>query len=435
MRKYLSITVVALMALVAFGAFGVFNVAAQGGTPEAPEATEPAPAPTEPVMDAEATEAAGVGMEATESAMETEPMILVDNQLIAHGDNLPGAAMATEAADVTATETAMSAPTLTVDQVVATEPGFVVVSQNVAGAPGTVIGYAPVEAGTTNNLEVILNPDPGLITPILWVSLHSDTGTTGEFDITRVDDPMVSVDETPVAVAIQAAPSIVATDQVPDVSTLTVRSAMIDAPGWLVVHADEDGAPGAVLNQVALSEGVNLGITVDVAPATTGDTVWLMLHYDTGTAGTYEFGEVEGADSPVLLGGSPVVTPITLLPEGGAVGTQEAGSSDTCTVVTAGNDVNRRSGPGTGYGVQSMLTVGEAPATVTGVATDTAGQAWWQLEDGTFVRGDVVIASGPCDNVPEVIVEPEPAAPAATESMTEPMATEEMMEPVATEAM
>ncbi|HML23979.1 MAG TPA: SH3 domain-containing protein [Aggregatilinea sp.] len=416
MRKYLSITVVALMALVAFGAFGAFSVAAQGGTPEAPEATEPAPVATEPAM----------GIEATEAAMEGEsPLILVNNQLVAHGDNWPGAAgmAATESPDMAATEAAaMSNPTLLVDQVVATEPGFVVVSQNVTGAPGQVIGYAPVDAGTTNSLEVILNPDPGLITPILWVSLHNDNGTLNEFDVTGESDPVVSVDESPVQVAIQAAPSIVAYDQIADSGTITVRSAMIDAPGWLVVHADDNGAPGAVLGQVALDEGVNLGVTVNVDPEAAGDSVWLMLHYDTGTAGTYEFGEVEGADSPVMLGGSPVVTPISLA---GAMATATTGDlSNVCSVVTAGNDVNLRSGPGTEYGIAGTFAVNSSARVVTGYATDANDQQWWQLEDGNFVRGDVVIASGPCDGVPQV--EGSAPAPAATESMMEPVATEAM---------
>ena len=36
-----------------------------------------------------------------------------------------------------------------------------------------------------------------------------------------------------------------------------------------------------------------------------------MLHYDTGEAGVYEFGEVEGADGPVVVQGDIVVGPLT----------------------------------------------------------------------------------------------------------------------------
>jgi hypothetical protein len=37
-----------------------------------------------------------------------------------------------------------------------------------------------------------------------------------------------------------------------------------------------------------------------------------MLHYDTGEAGVYEFGTVEGVDGPVVFGGGPVVGPLEI---------------------------------------------------------------------------------------------------------------------------
>lgn len=403
-KKQLSIS---LLALVALMAFGVFGVTAQDGTPEAPEATEPAPLPTEAVDEAEPDVAATEVVE--EPAV---PQIRVDNQIIRHGDNWPGAAIVTGAddtaddgADDGAAETEdtegaeVAAPVLLVDEVTAEADGFVVVSQNELGAPGTVIGFAPVSAGTTSNLEVILNPNPELITQVLWVALHEDTGTIGEYEFAEGVDPVVSVDENAVAVSILAAPAIVTDPQASVDGAITVRSALIDAPGWLVVHADDDGAPGEVLGQTTLSEGVNLGVSVNVDREVAGEGVWLMLHYDTGTLGTYEFGQVEGADPPVLLGGSPVMTAISLVEGVAAPGDELA---DVCSVVTAGSNVNRRSGPGTEFGVTGMLTTGASPVEVTGFTTDAAGQQWWQLDDSTWVRGDVVIASGPCDAVPEV---------------------------------
>jgi hypothetical protein len=42
------------------------------------------------------------------------------------------------------------------------------------------------------------------------------------------------------------------------------------------------------------------------------DQVFPMLHYDTGEAGVYEFGAVEGADGPVVFGGGPVVGPLEI---------------------------------------------------------------------------------------------------------------------------
>jgi uncharacterized cupredoxin-like copper-binding protein len=83
---------------------------------------------------------------------------------------------------------------------------------------------------------------------------------------------------------------------------------LIDQPGWLVIHADQDGQPGEVIGYSALSEGLNRGVTVEVDPSAANTTVWAMLHYDTGAEGEYEFGEVEGADGPVTMDGSPVMS-------------------------------------------------------------------------------------------------------------------------------
>jgi putative cofactor-binding repeat protein len=41
------------------------------------------------------------------------------------------------------------------------------------------------------------------------------------------------------------------------------------------------------------------------------ETVFPMLHYDTDSVGEYEFGEVEGADGPVVVQGNVVTGPLT----------------------------------------------------------------------------------------------------------------------------
>jgi hypothetical protein len=97
---------------------------------------------------------------------------------------------------------------------------------------------------------------------------------------------------------------------------------LLDQPGWVVIHADENGAPGAVLGYSnALPSGLSTGITITIDPSAAGSTVWAMLHSDTGAAGTYEFGEVDGADTPVLdAGGSPVMSSFVILQHPGTCG-------------------------------------------------------------------------------------------------------------------
>jgi hypothetical protein len=96
-----------------------------------------------------------------------------------------------------------------------------------------------------------------------------------------------------------------------DGSALVVDGALIDQSGWLVIHDGNAGAPGPVLGYTAIHPGFNGHVAVEIMGEMSSDTVFPMLHYDTGEAGIYEFGTVEGADSPVKVGDAVVVGPLT----------------------------------------------------------------------------------------------------------------------------
>jgi hypothetical protein len=65
-----------------------------------------------------------------------------------------------------------------------------------------------------------------------------------------------------------------------------------------------------------LAPGLNTNIMVEIdldsVEGAATDQVFPMLHYDTGEAGIYEFGTVEGADDPVGFDGGPVAGPLDL---------------------------------------------------------------------------------------------------------------------------
>ncbi len=64
---------------------------------------------------------------------------------------------------------------------------------------------------------------------------------------------------------------------------------------------------------------------------------------------------------------------------------------------------NKRTGPGTTFAAAGQLAAGDE-VIVSGQAKATDGKSWWQLEDETWVRADLVTAVGDCADVP--IVEP-----------------------------
>jgi plastocyanin len=102
-----------------------------------------------------------------------------------------------------------------------------------------------------------------------------------------------------------AMPLVSVTDQPIKDDTVTVAQVVSSGPGWIVIHADKNGAPGPVLGHGAVKDGENDDVVVKLAAEGRTETLYAMLHTDAGTVGTYEF---PGADGPVSVDGK-VVTP------------------------------------------------------------------------------------------------------------------------------
>ncbi len=292
-------------------------------------------------------------------------------------------------------------PALTVASVLAADPGWLVVHSEQNNLPGQIVGMIAVPAGLSTNLTID-NLDPAKLTPRLWLMLYEDTGTVGTFDYgsaANVDNP-VAVDGSVVTIPIDAAPSLSLHDQVPlagDSATtvsVVIDNALIDAPGWLVIHNSQNDAHGSDLLATApLHAGSNRRVVVSIRAAS-GDQVWAQLYYDTGTVGVFDNGTIAAADPPVQVNGQDVVAPLNLL-------TAPPTPESTICTIRAAQLVNRRSGAGTGFASLGRLTAGET-ATVTGQALGADGYVWWQTDDRSWVRSDVVTATTACAGVPTV---------------------------------
>lgn len=70
----------------------------------------------------------------------------------------------------------------------------------------------------------------------------------------------------------------------------------------------------------------------------------------------------------------------------------------------AGNNVNLRGGPGTGFPVQGVLSSGTR-TDATGQATGNDGMVWFQTVDGLWARADVVVEDATCVDLPTVDAE------------------------------
>src|SRR5262249_38754531 len=71
------------------------------------------------------------------------------------------------------------------------------------------------------------------------------------------------------------------------------------------------------------------------------------------------------------------------------------------THVSSSKTINKRSGPGTDFDSAGQLKANVETA-VSGQAKGSDGLTWWQLDDGSWVREDVVAETGDCASIPIV---------------------------------
>ncbi len=104
-------------------------------------------------------------------------------------------------------------------------------------------------------------------------------------------------------------PAVAVSDQELSEGTVTIDAVTAAEPGWIVIHADDNGGPGPVIGFAPVAAGENENVVVEVDEAGLTETLHAMLHVDAGVAGEYEF---PGEDGPVTVDGTVVMQPFTL---------------------------------------------------------------------------------------------------------------------------
>lgn len=197
-------------------------------------------------------------------------------------------------------------------------PGWVVVHEDDGGTIGAVLGHAPVATGTTSDVNVELSREvrDG---ETLYAMLHVDDGEVGAFEfdgVSGVDAPATAADGQVVVddFVVRFEASVDAFDQEVDpVDVVTVSSAVLDGPGWLVIRAD-DGGPAEILGQAPLQHGTNQDVPVPLSRAVVdAEILYATLHTDDGVVGTFEFDGENGLDAPIEDdAGNPVAAPFVV---------------------------------------------------------------------------------------------------------------------------
>jgi len=224
------------------------------------------------------------------------------------------------------------------ENAVVSQDSFVVIHADNEGAPGPVLGYVAVFADSVNiGLGIVLDPDG--ITPVLHPMLHVDDCEAGVYEFGAVQgcDAPVRFNDEIVMYPLFTGPDmwvdsqvVIYADNTPNMEMMDMAPsvyahyAVVESAGFLVIHTDNDGAPGPVGCVAPLNMGTNLDVTVilDMAEPTT--VLHPMLHVDDCEVGVYEFGSVQGCDAPVRIGDQIVMYPILAAPAIDVWGTEYA---------------------------------------------------------------------------------------------------------------
>ncbi len=201
--------------------------------------------------------------------------------------------------------------TVTISKVVSPADAFVVVHRATAdGMPGERIGYAAVEGGESTGVSVEITEELSGRTTLI-AAIHADKGVSGklEFDM---EAPVASPDQPYFADGMEVAAmfdvgefgveaekgSIEATDQVGATDSIRVDRVVAPADGWIVVHLDKGGAPGARVGIERVEAGTSREIDVPIDSDKLTEKLFIALHADRGETEIFEFDMMNKFDSP-----------------------------------------------------------------------------------------------------------------------------------------
>jgi plastocyanin len=103
--------------------------------------------------------------------------------------------------------------------------------------------------------------------------------------------------------------SVIVEDQDASAGSVIIEDVHAAQAGWIVIHINQDGAPGPIVGFSPVKDGENHDVEVEIDLAQATEDLFAMLHIDVGVLGEYEF---PGDDIPVFVGEEIVNEPFTV---------------------------------------------------------------------------------------------------------------------------
>lgn len=169
------------------------------------------------------------------------------------------------------------------------EAGWLAVHNQTDEGIGQLLGYAPIQAGTMENLPVNIRWREA--TPTLVAVLYEDAGERDVFEYGTADGIITYADQlVTVPFEVTLPMEIVIFDQPVVNGQFVVERVVSDGPGWLVVYQeDENGAQGFIIGTTPLADGLNENILVEVDSSAVTEVLQLTIHDDTVPDDEFDF--------------------------------------------------------------------------------------------------------------------------------------------------
>ncbi len=170
-----------------------------------------------------------------------------------------------------------------VDSVTAAKDGWLLIRKDKKGAPGDVIGFAPVRQGTSTNVRVDIQPNDIFgndnITPTLWATLVADSSALAPFaspgpSITQYTSVAVVAFASSIARGLTASGmgssgatnkyKIAVRAQDVNGGQVIIDSVTAAQGSWLLIRKDRKGAPDDMIGFASVPPGTTRNARVDL---------------------------------------------------------------------------------------------------------------------------------------------------------------------------
>ncbi len=202
--------------------------------------------------------------------------------------------------------------TITVERAISNGPGWIAAYFDNEGQPGLIFGYAHLEDGVNELVEVELLESAA--TERLFLILHEDSGTLREFDFPAADQPVIYEGQPLAPFLVQTVPGnylITADQPLGENNDVTVPLIIVDLDTWIVIYnLDEAGEANEIIGQTWVPAGINRDVQVKVDPDQSSALLIAMLHQDNAPLEQFDF--PGGADIPLLRNLLPIQSPFKL---------------------------------------------------------------------------------------------------------------------------